>query len=111
MKPRVCLLLIVVIGAIASPIMAQNNPILTVLTHDSFSVSEDVLSAFEEETGIEVRLLRVGDAGTMVNQAILSRENPLGDVMYGVDNTFLTRALDRIPQESPDSCAVWVLKE
>lgn len=104
MKSRVCLLVVIVIGAITSPILAQSDPILTVLTHDSFSVSEDVLSAFEEETGIQVRLLRVGDAGTMVNQAILSRENPLGDVLYGVDNTFLTRALEAelfIPYESP----------
>ncbi len=104
MKNRVYYLLIAAICVLASPVLAQNDQVLTVLTHDSFSVSESVLSAFENETGLEVRLLRVGDAGIMVNQAILSRSNPLGDVMYGVDNTFLTRALDAdlfIPYESP----------
>ncbi len=67
---------------------------LTVVAHDSFAVSEAVLQAFEQETGIEVRILRAGDTGAMVNQAILSRRNPLGDVLYGVDNTFLGRALE-----------------
>src|SRR5690606_34643222 len=60
--------------------------------------------AFQDETGIIVEVLRLGDAGTMINQSILSRENPLGDVMYGVDNTFLSRALNAdlfIPYESP----------
>lgn len=67
---------------------------LTLVTHDSFAVSEDLLAAFEASTGIRVNILHSGDAGSMVNQAVLSRENPLGDVMFGVDNTFLTRALD-----------------
>lgn len=77
---------------------------LTLISHDSFNVSEDVLAAFEEETGITVEILRAGDAGQMVNQAILTKNNPLADVLFGVDNTFLTRALDAdlfIPYESP----------
>lgn len=94
----VCLLLVSVTAA-------QDDAVtLTVVTHDSFAVSEDVLTAFEESTGITVNILRAGDAGQMVNQSILSRENPLGDVLFGVDNTFLTRALDAdlfIPYESP----------
>lgn len=64
------------------------------LTHDSFNVSDDVLAAFTKRTGIEVEILRAGDAGTMVNQAILTKDNPVADVLFGVDNTFLTRALD-----------------
>jgi thiamine transport system substrate-binding protein len=77
---------------------------ITLVTHDSFNVSEGVLEAFENETGIFVDILRAGDAGQMVNQSVLSKENPLGDVMYGVDNTFLSRALDAelfVSYESP----------
>jgi thiamine transport system substrate-binding protein len=84
------------------PLSAQDN-VLTVVTHDSFAVSEDVLAAFEAQTGITIEILRGGDAGVMVNQSILSKDNPLGDVMYGVDNTFLSRALDNdlfVPYES-----------
>ena len=67
---------------------------IVLMTHDSFAVSEQVLAAFTAETGITVRVLRSGDAGAMVNQAILTKDNPLADVIYGVDNTFLSRALE-----------------
>lgn len=67
---------------------------IRLLTHDSFAVSDGVLEAFTEETGIEVELLQGGDAGTVVNQAILTNGNPQADVLFGIDSTFLTRALD-----------------
>jgi thiamine transport system substrate-binding protein len=67
---------------------------LTIMTHDSFAISEDVLQAFQDEHGIEVQFLQAGDTGTAVNKAALSKENPLADVFYGVDNTFLSRALE-----------------
>lgn len=66
---------------------------LTVMTHDSFAVSDEVMEEFESRTGIEVNILFSGDTGSMVNQAVLSKNNPLADVMYGLDNTFLGRAL------------------
>jgi thiamine transport system substrate-binding protein len=67
---------------------------VTLVTHDSFAVSKPVLRAFTKETGLKVRVLQNGDAGAALNQAILTRDAPLGDVLFGVDNTFLTRALD-----------------
>jgi thiamine transport system substrate-binding protein len=63
------------------------------LTHDSFNASEEVLAAFTEQTGVELEILRGGDAGTVVNQAILSAGNPQADVLFGIDNTLLGRAL------------------
>lgn len=86
------------------PAAAQSGEELIVIGHDSFNFSASVLEAFEEETGISVTVLRLGDTGTMVNQAVLTRGNPLGDVLYGIDNTFLSRALNAdlfIPYESP----------
>lgn len=67
---------------------------IVLMTHDSFAVSDDVLADFTRETGVTVRVLTSGDAGAMLNQAILTKDNPLADVLYGVDNTFLSRALD-----------------
>jgi thiamine transport system substrate-binding protein len=77
---------------------------LTVMTHDSFEISEEVLAAFEAEQNIDVAFLKSGDTGTAVNKAILSRGAPLADVFYGVDNTFLSRALEEDlfePYQSP----------
>ena len=39
-------------------------------------------------------MLQAGDAGAALNQVILTKSNPIGDVFFGVDNTFLSRALD-----------------
>ncbi|MDF1520329.1 MAG: thiamine ABC transporter substrate-binding protein [Brevefilum sp.] len=66
---------------------------LRVMTHDSFAVSEDLISQFESENNVDISFIRSGDTGSALNQAILSRDNPLADVFYGIDNTFLTRAL------------------
>ncbi|GAA2279511.1 thiamine ABC transporter substrate-binding protein [Streptomyces ruber] len=67
---------------------------VTLVGHDSFAASEDVLEAFEKESGYKVRVLQDGDAGQAVNKAILTKDNPQGDVFFGVDNTLLSRALD-----------------
>jgi thiamine transport system substrate-binding protein len=67
---------------------------VTLLTHNAFAASKEVLADFTKQTGYQIKLVQPGDAGVMVNQAILRKGNPLGDVMFGVDNTFLTRALD-----------------
>jgi thiamine transport system substrate-binding protein len=66
---------------------------VTLVTHDSFAVSKPVLRAFTKQTGITVKVLKNGDAGAALNQAILTKDAPLGDAFFGVDNTFLSRAL------------------
>ena len=70
------------------------DKVVTVVTHDSFAVSKPVLRAFTARTGWKVRVLKNGDAGAALNQVVLTKGAPLGDVFFGVDNTFLTRALD-----------------
>lgn len=76
----------------------QTGPVepktLTIMTHDSFAVSEEVLIAFEQEQNVTVKFIEAGDTGTAVNKAVLSKDEPLADVFYGVDNTFLSRALE-----------------
>jgi thiamine transport system substrate-binding protein len=67
---------------------------LTLMTHDSFAISEAVLAEFEAANNVEIVLLPSGDAGAILNQAILTKDNPLADLLYGVDNTFLSRALE-----------------
>ncbi len=102
MKFRPVLFLAILMMLAATPLAAQDN-VITLVAYDSFNVSEDVLAQFTEETGINVEILRAGDTGLMVNQAVLTTGNPLGDVMFGIDNTFLTRALEAdvfLPYES-----------
>ncbi len=77
---------------------------IRLITHDSFVISDGVIESFEAATGHTVEHLAAGDAGAMVNQAVLTRDNPIGDVMFGIDNTFLGRALAEdlfVEYESP----------
>ncbi len=67
---------------------------LTVMTHSSFAISEDVVKSFEEANNVTIAFVQSGDAGEMLNKAILTKDAPLADVLFGVDNTFLSRALD-----------------
>jgi len=104
MKPYAALLVLVVgacstttVSPTAQPTPSPTTPPpaeLVVMTHDSFAVSDDVKQEFEQQNGVTVKILKSGDAGVMVNQAILAKDAPLADVLYGVDNTFLSRALD-----------------
>ena len=66
---------------------------LVVATHDSFAVSEDVVKEFEQANNAKLQFLTLGDAGAALNKVILSKDAPLADVFFGVDNTFLSRAL------------------
>jgi thiamine transport system substrate-binding protein len=79
---------------------------ITLVTHDSFRVSQGILEAFTAETGVTVTVENAGDTGQMVATSILTADNPIGDVMYGVDNTFLQRALDAELFEAYESPAL-----
>ncbi|GAB2823809.1 thiamine ABC transporter substrate-binding protein [Streptomyces chlorus] len=67
---------------------------VTLVSHNSWAASKDVVAAFEKESGYKLRVLEDGDAGQAANKAILTKDNPQGDVFFGVDNTLLSRALD-----------------
>lgn len=64
---------------------------VVLLTHDSFAVPQDVLNQFEVETGYRVKVLRSGDAGQLANKVVLTKGSPIGDAVYGIDNTFASR--------------------
>jgi thiamine transport system substrate-binding protein len=68
---------------------------ITLVAHDSFAVSDGTLEVFTEQTGIEVDVITTGDTGDLVASSILTAgDDPLGDVIFGVDNTFACRAVN-----------------
>ncbi|MFJ3638220.1 thiamine ABC transporter substrate binding subunit [Streptomyces sp. NPDC090108] len=92
------------IGLLAMPVLTAcgangtadtaGSTTVTLVSHDSWSVSKNVVKDFEKRSGYKVRVLKDGDAGQAVNKAILTKGHPQGDVFFGVDNTLLSRALD-----------------
>lgn len=96
--------------ATTSPVPTQGTPTeLVLLTHDAFALTDTVIQGFERDHNATLKVLKAGDAGSMVNQAILSKGHPLADVLYGIDNTFLSRALTAgifDPYQSPAAATV-----
>ena len=85
------LLVLVVLAACGSK---EEDRELVIMTHDSFDISEDVIREFELANDATVVILKAGDAGEVLVRAILEKGNPSADLLYGIDNTFLGRALD-----------------
>jgi thiamine transport system substrate-binding protein len=82
---------------------------VVLVTHDSFAISKEVKQAFEAESGLTLKILKAGDAGEVVTRALLTAGNPEGDVLFGIDNNLLQRALDGDvfePYESPGLTSV-----
>ena len=74
---------------------ARSDPkTLVVATHDSWAMSKEVLAKFKDETGITVKVQPQGDAGELTNKLVLTKDSPLADGVYGIDNTFASRAVD-----------------
>ncbi|MFM8646169.1 MAG: thiamine ABC transporter substrate-binding protein, partial [Actinomycetota bacterium] len=95
MKRRHSRILGMIVAMLLASCSGANEPVtLTLLAHDSFTPSEGIFDQFTADTGIRVQVVRSGDAGTLVTKAVLAAGNPEADVLWGVDNTLLSRTLD-----------------
>lgn len=74
---------------------AQGGGEVVLVTHDSFSLPKRLVAQFEKETGYTLEHSPAGDGGELTNKLVLTKGDPLGDVAFGVDNTFASRALDQ----------------
>lgn len=80
-------------ASFAAPALAQTPVPLRVLTHSSFDLPKALLAQFEKDAGVKLQVVKAGDAGEMTNKLILTKAKPIADVVYGIDNTLLSRAL------------------
>ena len=92
--------------AVTQPAASSEPTTLVLASHDSFAASEEVIQAFEAANNVKLQVLTLGDAGAALNKVILSKDAPLADLLFGVDNTLLSRALKEDifePYDSPRS--------
>jgi len=103
MRTRTLLLVIALVVAACTgggdaetsdPAQSAEPVAITLLTHDSFDVTDSVVRRFERDSGIELRIVPAGDAGQLVNRAILTAGNPEGDVLFGIDDNLLPKAIE-----------------
>ena len=62
------------------------------LVHNSFSLPKPMLAQFEQQAGVKLSIIKAGDAGEMLNKLILTRAQPIADVVFGLDNALLAKA-------------------
>jgi thiamine transport system substrate-binding protein len=67
---------------------------IVVATHDSWAMTDAVMKDFTARTGIKVKISTNGDAGELTNKLVLTKDDPIADGVFGIDNTFATRAID-----------------
>lgn len=58
------------------------------VTHDSFVISKKLIADFDKTTGYKLKILKAGDGGSLTNKLILTKDVPIGDAVFGIDNTF-----------------------
>ncbi len=102
-------------GPATATATASPGGTVTVVTHDSFALSDSVKASFKADTGYDLKLVSQGDGGQLVNQLILTKDAPLGDAVFGIDNTFAGRAIKegiltpyaspKLPSDSSDLAA------
>ena len=75
--------------ALAGCSPTQDAKSVVLVTHDSFAMSDELIHKFESESGFQLKIVKAGDAGTMTNKLILTKEQPIGDAVFGIDNTLI----------------------
>ncbi|MBM9461023.1 thiamine ABC transporter substrate-binding protein [Nocardioides sp. zg-536] len=73
---------------------ADSDKKVTLVTHESFGLPEELIAEFEKDTGYDLEIAKLDDAGALTNELVLTKDKPVGDVVFGIDNTFATRAVD-----------------
>ena len=94
MKRSAIVVLIMLMTALTASCGGDQDSELVIMTHDSFDISEDLIAEFEAANDATVVLQPSGDAGEVLVRAILEKGKPSADLLYGIDNTYLSRALD-----------------
>ncbi|MBB6478988.1 thiamine ABC transporter substrate-binding protein [Spirochaeta isovalerica] len=77
---------------------------LVVYSYDTFAsewgAGPSIIAEFEQKYGVEVELHAPGDGVTVMSQLILEKDNPRADVVVGLDNNLLAKALEEKILES-----------
>jgi thiamine transport system substrate-binding protein len=93
MKRRIFSLGLLAVAVLATTVSAQAAPDeLRVMVHSSFSLPKPMLAQFETQSKVKLSIIKGGDAGEMLNKLILTRAQPVADVVFGIDNALVLKA-------------------
>jgi thiamine transport system substrate-binding protein len=77
-----------------APAAIEKIEVVRLATHESFYISDEQIAEFEKTTGYQLEVIALGDTGSLTNKLVLTKNAPIADVVYGIDNTFASVALE-----------------
>jgi len=72
----------------------QDNE-LVIITYDVLALTDDMIQQFENESGLSVTLVKLDDAGSILDYLIQNEGTENIDLAIGLDNTYLQTAINR----------------
>lgn len=75
-----------------APAAEEKIEVVRLATHESFYISDEQIAEFEKSSGYQLEVITLGDTGSLTNQLVLTKNAPVADVVYGIDNTFASVA-------------------
>jgi thiamine transport system substrate-binding protein len=85
---RIALLALTAVLILTGCAPTTQAQVVTLVAHDSFAISDESIAEFEQQSGFKLEIVRAGDAGSVTNRLVLTKDSPIGDVVFGIDNTF-----------------------
>lgn len=61
---------------------------LALATHDSFVMTPAQIKDFNTKTGYNLKIIKLSDAGSLTNKLVLTKDSPIADAVFGIDNSF-----------------------
>jgi len=77
-----------------APAASEKIEVVRLAAHESFYISDEQIAEFEENSGYKLEVITLGDTGSLTNKLVLTKNAPIADVVYGIDNTFASVALE-----------------
>jgi len=72
---------------------------LVVYTYDSmvseYGLGPKIIPKFEEQCNCKIKMVSKGDAGQVLTTLVLEKENPKADVVIGLDNSLIQKAIEK----------------
>lgn len=94
MKKLVAAIITALVLTGCAPAAQEKIEVVRLATHESFYISDEQIAEFEESTGYQLEVITLGDTGSLTNQLVLTKNAPIADVVYGIDNTFASVAIE-----------------
>lgn len=73
---------------------AQATSEIRLITYNSFNLPKKLIQQFEKNNNTTIKIIKAGDNNTLINRLILTKDHPIADVVYGINNNNIYKIID-----------------